>query len=53
MHIAMETELYLLETLLLTKKMCAGSTTDEIWVNTEACSVTSEPSQQQQIHFVL
>ena len=32
------------KTLFLAIKKCTGFTTDAIWVNTEVCSVTSEPT---------
>ena len=37
---------WLLKTLLLAIKRCTGFTTGVIWVNTEVCSVTSEPTQR-------
>ena len=34
------------ETLFFAIKMCTGCTTDVSWMNTKACSVTSEPYQR-------
>ena len=45
MHITIEKELGLLETLLLAIKICTGFTTVVIWVNTKVYSVTTNSEQ--------